>query len=482
MAGLQASTLKNVIWNFAEQFLTKGISVVTTLVLAWLLVPEDYALIAMLAVVIALSSALVDGGFGQAIIRKTEITPEELDTVFWTNIGLSIVIYGLVYLLAPAIASFYNEERLIELIRVVGIAIFFQSLIVVQEAVLSRALKFKQQVKVVLPAAILSSVSAIVLAYYEFGVWSLIYQIVINSFFLFVFYWMLKLWRPTMIFKVDALVDLWQFSKFIVIDSMVAIPFKNMYLMVLPKYFAAGPVGLYFFAEKLKKVLIGLIVNSVQKVTYPALSKIQDDHVRLKQGYRKVVATTTFLLFPMMFLLAALAPTLFELVLPEKWHGAAIYLQLMCLAALFNPLNSINLNILKVKGRSDLVFYVGIFKKIIVIALFIYTLQFGIVEIILGQIVASVINYVPNAYYSFRLIQYSIKEQLADFLPGLFLSFFITAGVYYLQELMSWPAWVELFLLSFVYLTVYLIGAYLLKLHAFELASEMIYKKFKNEK
>jgi O-antigen/teichoic acid export membrane protein len=481
MFDIRKNIINGALWVFAERFLSTGVGIVTTLMLAWFLVPEDYALVAMLAVFITLSSVLVDAGFGEALIRRLEVSDLELNTVFWVNIVLAIGVYLIVFFLAPLIASFYGEPRLIDLIRVVSLAIFFQSLIVVQKSVLSRALKFKLQIKVVLPSAILSSSIAIFLGFFDYGVWSLIYQILANSVFQFVFYWLLKLWRPSFVFSMDAIKELWLFAKHIVIDSLVTVPFKNMYLIVLPIYFAAGPVGHYFFAQKAKELLIGLIVSSVQTVTYPALAQIQEDQIRLKQGYRKVVAITTFLMFPIMFFFATLAPVLFELALPEKWQGAAIYLQLMCLAVIFYPLNSINLNILKVKGRSDLVLYVGIVKKLITIGIFLYTLQFGIIEIIIGQIVASVINYLPNVYYSSKLIRYSIKEQLTDFLPSMILSSAVSGLIYYLQLSLSLSPIIELFSLMILAVALYLIGAYTLKLHGFELAQELFIKRFKKE-
>lgn len=481
MPSRRSKTTSNFFWNFAEQFLSKGVGVITTLALAWYLVPEDYALVAMIFVFISLSSALVDAGLGLALIRKLNVSDLDLNTVFWTNICLSIIVYITVFFSAPVIAIFYDEPRLIDLIRVVSLSVFFQSLIVVQRSVLSRSLEFKLQVKVVLPAAILSSIVAIAFAYFEYGVWALIFQILANSFFLFVFFWLLKLWRPSLDFSFHALKDLWSFSKFIVLDSFVAIPFKNMYLIVLPKYFATGPVGLYFFAEKVKEVMIGLIVSSVQTVTYPALAQIQDDNKRLKQGYRKILAITTFLMFPLMFFLSVLSPILFELFLPEKWQGAVIYLQLMLLGSVMFPLHALNINILQVKGGFNLVLYIGIYKRVINVIVLIYTIDFGILAVIIGQIVLSVIHYFPNAYYSSRLIQYSIKDQVTDFLPGLILSGTVAGLIYYLQLSLYLSLIMELFSLMILATGLYLIGAYLLRLHGFELIQELYMKKFKHK-
>ena len=456
--------------------------IVTTLVLAWFLVPEDYALVAMLAVFISLSSAVVDAGLGQALIRKFEVNDAELNTVFWSNIILAICVYLTVFFLAPLIAIFYAEPRLTGLIRVVSLAVFFQSLIVVQQSVLSRALKFNLQVKVVLPASLLSSVIAIVLANFEYGVWALIFQILTNSFFLVVFFWLLRIWRPSFAFRISAIKELWIFAKYIVIDSLVAIPFRNMYLIVLPIYFAPGLVGVYFFAEKMKEAVIGVVISSVQLVTYPALAQIQDDQVRLKQSYRKVISVTTFLMFPIMFFLAAMAPIFFELLLPDKWKEAAIYLQLMCLASVMYPVHALNINILQVKGKSNLVLYIGIYKKIINVLMLIFMMQFDILAVVAGQIVLSIIHFFPNAYYSFKLIKYSIKDQLMDFIPCLVLSGAIGLLVFYLQKALLWTPFRELTCLGVLAFTLYLLGGYWLKLHALDLVKELILPRIKKAK
>ncbi|MFT6986928.1 MAG: O-antigen/teichoic acid export membrane protein [Psychromonas sp.] len=476
MQNLESKTTSGVFWSFCERFLSKGIGVITTLFLAWFLVPEDYALIAMLAVFISLSSVLVDAGLGQALIRKLEVSELELNTVFYTNLVLSGLIYLICYFAAPLISEFYAEPRLILLIRVVLFSVFLQSLIVIQKTVLVRALNFKDQLKVILPASFGSSLIAIILAYLNFAEWALIFQIIFYQLFLSISYWRLKLWRPSFQFSFTALMGLWRFASYIVFDSMISIPFQNMYLITLPKYFAAGPVGIYFFAQKIKVILIEFIVGAVQSVTYPALSKLQDDNVRLKKSYRTLIKVTTYLIFPMIMFSCALAPLLFEVLLPENWYGAAIYLQLMLIASILYPINSINLNILKVKGRSDLIFYIGVVKKLIIISIFIYTLNFGIIEIIIGQIAASIINYLPNVYFTSRLINYSAKEQLGDFIPVLIISVLIAAGIYWLEPILGINPSIKLILLSLLALFLYVLFTAIFNFQAYNLAKDLFFK------
>lgn len=479
MPSLRNKTIIGVAWNFAEQMLGRGIGIAVTLLLAWFLVPENYGLVAMMAVFLALSTALVDAGFSEALIRKLEVTELDLNTVFYTNLILSALIYSVLFFTAPFVATFYDQPLLIDLIRVAGMSVFFSALIVVQKSVLNRQLKFKLMLKVSLPAAVISGLIAIALAYFDYGVWALVWQMVISSILTAIFFWRLKLWRPKLIFSLESLKELFGFSSYAIVDRLFSVPFKNMYIIVIAKYFSAGIAGLYFFAEKIKDLIVSQLVQSIQNVTYPALSQLQEDNERLKQGYRKVIAMMTFMLFPALVFLAALSEPLFRFLLPEQWLDAVPYLQLMCIAALLYPLHSINLNILKVKGRSDLVLYVGIYKKAVAIGIFIVTLPYGIIAILLGQILSSILAFLPNTYFSSRLIGYSVKEQLADFIPGLVLSAAIAGLIFGLQAWAQWWAFAELVVFGLLAGLLYLIGAHLLKLHAYELTKELVLKKFK---
>ena len=427
MKRLQEQTLSGVVWHFLEIFGSKGMQIITTLLLAWYLVPNDYALVAMLAVFIALSAAIVDGGLGQALIRKVTVTEVELNTVFWVNILVASVWYGVIFFAAPLIANFYGEPQLVLLLQCVSLSVFFQAASVVPKVILCRALHFKQQMQATLPASVLSSSLALILAYLGCGVWALIGQIVTNACLIFIFLWYKQSWRPAKQFDYAELKSLWQFAKYIIMDGLFAIHFQNMHLMVLPKFFIATTVGWYFFAMKAHEMLSTLLAQAVQNVTFPALSQIQDDPERLKLAYRKILITSTFLSFPLLCFIAALVPLLFTLFLPDKWENAADYLQLMALGGIFYPLAVVNLNIMKVKGKSHLLFYVGLLKQAIAVCIFFYTIQLGSIEAVLwGHIVAAFLCYLPNAYYSYQLIGYTMVEQVIDFLPQLILTFVIS--------------------------------------------------------
>ena len=249
--------------------------------------------------------------------------------------------------------------------------------------------------------------------------------------------------------------------------------FSNLYVFVIAKLFYASIVGYYFFADKIKDLIVSQLVSSIKNVTYPALSTIQNDNLRLKDGYRKVLRVTTFTLFPAMVFLAALSEPLFTVFLPDNWRPAVPYLQLLCLAGILMPVHMLNLNILQVKGRSDLFLRLEIIKKFMLVVTLMISLKFGIYGILIGRIITSVLGYFPNSYFSSRLINYPVREQLADFLPTLFLSGVIGGLVYTSVTLLDWPAFAELAVFGLLASALYLSAAYVFKMEALELAMRL---------
>ena len=481
MSSLKRKTIINSFWKSIGNIFLRFIVGFSSIVLAWFLVPKDYALIAMISVLIAFSSILIDSGLSQALIRKPKVYQTELNTVFYTNLGLSVILYLTFYILAPFISEFYNEKRLIDIIRVVSISIFFNALSVVPRTLLIRTLKFKNVTAITLSAAILSSALAILLAYLDYGVWALIFQILFNSIFLTLFYWIFGDWRPSFYFNFLYLKKLWVFSSFLLVDFLISVPFENLYFIVLPKYFAASVVGFYFFSQKISQIFIELAVNGVQVVTYPILSKIQKNNLYLKNSYSKIINLVTFLSSPLILFLGALSSLIFDIFLPKEWANASNYLLLMCIAGVFYPLHLLFRNIFNVKGRSDLNLYIGIIKKLIILIVFIYTLQFGVYEIIIGQIVCSIVCHIPNVYYSSKIIKYTIGEQVSDFLPNILLASLIASLIYYLQHSLSLIPIVELIILIILATLMYLICAYFLKFKAIQLLRSSLEVLFKEK-
>lgn len=471
---LAKKTIVGVLWNFAEQLGRRGIQVAVTLLLAYFLTPEDFGLLAMLAVFIALGTSLMDSGFKQALIRLKGATQVDFDTAFYANIVLGIVSYILLFISAPYIANFYTEPKLIELIRVVALVIVINSFQVVQVAKLSRDMNFKAQLKATVPAAFISGLTAVGLAYLDFGIWALITQILVYAFFVVLLLWRQKLYKPTLNFCKKSLYDMYNFGYKLFLSGVLDIVFKNLYVIIIAKYFSISIAGLYFFADKMRELIIMQIISSIQRVTYPVLATMQDDNVRLKENYRKIVKIMTFIMFPLTLFLAALSNDLFQAILPEKWWDASEYLSLMLIGWLLIPMHAINVNVLQVKGRSDLFFYLEIIKKIIAVIVIVISIKYGIYGLLIGQAIGSVLAYIPNVYFTNRVIGYSLKEQVGDFMPSLLLAGGISLLIYGLQYWAEWSVWTELIVMGTIAIVLYLFISYTFKMLAYELIKELV--------
>jgi len=423
-----------ILWNLADQFARRGISIFVTLILAKFLAPEDYGLVAMMAVFIALGQSLMDSGFREALIRLENISTVDYSTAFYANIFLGVISYGFLFVAAPYIADFYDESRLIDLIRVASLTVVVMSFQIVQVASLSRKLNFKAQLKASFPASIISGGLAVVLAYCGAGVWALVAQMIVNAVVHTALLWLMEGWRPTRQFGWSSLRGMYNFGYKLFLSGALDTIFQNLYVIVIAKVFSVHLAGLYFFANKIKELLVQQIVQAIQKVTYPALASVQGESKKLKDGYKKIVILMTAILFPVILFVGAIAQPLFELFLPEKWYPAVPYFQLLCCASVLLPLHSVNVNILKVKGRSDLFLYLEIIKKSFNALVLFGTYRYGIEAIILGQIITSVINYIPNSYFSSKLIGYSVREQVADFMPTLLVAVFSAVIGFYIVE------------------------------------------------
>lgn len=482
MSNRQNATIVNILWSFFEQLLRKGFAVLITLILAWILSPDDFGLVAIITIFMAVSYAFIDGGLRSALIRRKEVSELELNSVFYTNIVLSVVIYALLFIFAPIIAGFYGHDILADLIRVAGLSIIFQSFSIVHQTLMQRRLQFKLQIRTTLPAAIFSGVIAIVIAYLGFGVWAIISQMVIFSLLNSILFWMLKIWRPQMLFSLKALKPLVGFGGFVLVDVVSREFFSKMYLAVIGKVFVLNVAGLYFFADKIKELVIQQLSTSIQHVTYPALSQIQDDDERLKQGYRKVIQLSVFLIFPILILMSALAHPLFEVLRLEKWFDSIPYLQLMLILALLSPLNRVNNNIWLIKDKPKWVMYSGFAENILSMSVLYLSLDYGVLGILIGHLIVMTLVYLIKIHFTKNLINYLCREQLGDVLPTLFLALVVGYGVNLAVNAFVWPSIVKLVVLGGGGLIMYWGISHIFKFTGYKLFKPIVLSQFRNNK
>jgi O-antigen/teichoic acid export membrane protein len=463
---LRQKTITGIIWNFLQQLLRNGIQIVTTFLLTWFLVPADFGLMAMISVFFAIANSLMDSGFSQALIQKKEVSQTDYSTAFYTNLVLGLLAYTLLFISAPLIASFYLEPRLVVLVRVVGLVVIINSFQMVQVADLTRRLNFKVQFSVILPAALLSGVIAISMALMGFGIWSLVAQILASALASTALYWFVNEWRPSIDFSVASLREMFSFGSKLFISGLIDTVFNNLYVIFIGKFFSATVLGYYYFAQQIEVFAVSQLSGAIQIVSYPALAILQDDDISLKAFYRKIIQVVTYIVFPCMIALAVLAEPLFHLLLKEDWLPAVPYLQLLCLVGLLYPLHAINLNILKVKGRSDLFLYLEIVKFIMNVIVLLFSVQYGIFGILIGQIILSVLEYIPNSYFSIKLIDYSALEQLRDFIPTLLVATAMGFFMYILGLVLPLDGFVYLLVVGLYGLMFYVTINYMLKIQA----------------
>lgn len=433
---LKSKTLHALFWSFFERTAQQSIQFAISVVLARLLLPEQYGLIAMLLIFLAVSQSFLDSGFGSALIQKQDATHLDICSIFYFNIIVGSVATALLCFCAPWIASFYNEPQLTSLARFMSLNILVNSFGLIQTTLLDKQINFKTQAKVSLVTLCLSGPIGIFLAYSGFGVWSLAIQQVCNGLFRTILLWFYCAWRPSLIFSIVSLRTMFAFGSRLLASGLLDRIFTNIYSVVIGRLFSAVTLGFYTRAQSLQQLPADLLSDIIGRVTFPMFSVMQSDVVRLKQWLKKSLSMLAFISFPIFIGLAVVAKSLILTLLTEKWLPCAPYLQLLSLVGLMYPLHAINLNLLKALGRSDLFFRLEVLKKIFVVIVIAVTWQWGIKVMIYGQMALSVGAYYLNSYYTAMLIDYSLKEQLLDILPAFGLALIMGFCVYIVQFIM----------------------------------------------
>lgn len=434
MSSLRDKTISSVFWSFLQKVGSRGIEVVVTIILARLLSPEDFGLIAMLAVFIAISQSISQAGFSQALIQKKKVDEEDYSSVFYLNLFISIGLYVILYFGAPLIAKFYDkpniESILISLTRVLSLVFVINAFSYVQETRLIRALKFKKLMYIHLPSTIISGIIAIIMANKGFGVWSIVAQRLIMRFLFAIQIWFYARWKPLLCYNRKKIKKLFSFGGNLMVAGLINTIYDNIYLFVIGKIFSVSTLGYYQNAKKLVDTPTNTLASALKSVTFPVFSKIQDDNERLKEGCRQSVQQILYWLCPLLIIAAVLATPLFRFVLTEKWLPAVPFFQILCIVGIIYPINSYSMNIVNVKGRSDLVLKLDILKKTIITIGIIFAIPFGIWAIVIFQPIYAILAYCINSIVLGRFIDYSFKAQIKDIAPTILLALFTGAIVY----------------------------------------------------
>ncbi|GEM68196.1 lipopolysaccharide biosynthesis protein [Sphingobacterium mizutaii NBRC 14946 = DSM 11724] len=463
--GLKEQAAKGVFWVFAEQFGSQLIGFVINLVLARVLLPSDFGTIALYGVIMSIGTVLINGGLTNSLIRTQEIDERDLSTVFWFNFGVSLIMYLLIYLIAPIVANFYNVPVLIGLIRTYAIILVIDSFAAVQVSKVLKAMNFKTAFKIQLPSMIAGGGSGIYFATHGYGPWSLVYSSLIQNFVYTLQYWLYSDWRPKFLFDVEKFKYHFSFGIRLTASSLLDTIFNNLYNIIIGKKFSSTQLGYYNRADALKQLPITNIAGALNRVTFPLFAKLAHDDAALKKYYQNIILVVIFLIAPLSVLMVVLAEPIIRFLLTEKWMPAIPYFQILSIGGILYPIHAYNLNILQAKGRSDLYLRIELIKKIIIVAVILCTLPLGMIGLVWGSVIISVITVFINTHYTSKFIDYPIWNQFADLLPSIIRALIVGALVYFIDKylLINYHDLIRLIISVVIYLGTYFGIAYLLK-------------------
>lgn len=431
---LKDKSINAFLWVLVDKIGGSVANFVVTVILARLLLPADFGLVAMVMVFFEISSSFIQSGFGFALVREKEISEIDKSTTFIFNLVVACALYIALFFAAPAIGLFFNQEILTGIVRVMGLNLIIGSLSIVQVAVLSQRIDFKTQTKVRLLAVIISGVCAVVMALRGFGVWSLVARLGIMELVSVLLLWMVNPWKPALRFSRASFKKLFGFGSKILAEAVIDKFFRNMLQLLMGKFYSSNWLGFYAQANTFCNMAATNFIQVIQKVTYPVLAKLKDDRSKLKDGYRQIITMSTFGIVPVMVLMGVLAEPLIVTIIGEKWLDSAPFLQMLCAAGAVYHFNSINLDMLLVLGRVDLSLKLEIIKKIITAIAIIIGMQFGIYGMVAGQVIATYIALFINTWYSERFLGYALTEQGKDVSRSVGFSLLAGAAVLLMQR------------------------------------------------
>jgi O-antigen/teichoic acid export membrane protein len=434
---LRNQTVKGVIWSAIERFSVQGIQFVLGIILARLVAPSEYGLIALLGIFMAIAQTFIDSGFSNALIQKKDRTETDYSTVFYFNIIIACIIYGILFIVAPYIARFYKEPQLETITRLIGINLIVSSFAIVQRAKLTIKLDFKTQTKASLTAVIVSGLAGIFAAYHGYGVWALLIQSILSNILNTLLLWIFTQWKPLLVFSWESFKKLFLFGSKLLLSALLHSIYINLYSLVIGKKYSATDVGYYNRAYSFANFPSINIINIITKAVYPVQCQLQDDEKRLGATFHEYLCLSCYIIFPLMVGLTIVAKPLLLVLLTEKWLPAADLLSILCLAYMWYPVLAINHQILNVKGRTDYSLKAEIIKKVIAVVILILTLPYGLKVLCLGFLVYNISDMIIIIHYAKKVIKTSYVEQIKNIFPIFLLNIVMGTIVYFSIQLIN---------------------------------------------
>ena len=464
---LKQKTVKGVSWSFAEQLLTRGVNFVIGILIARILSPTDYGLVGMLGIFFGLSQLFIDGGLTSALIRTRKPSEKDFSTVYLINIGLSIFFYFLLFFCAPLIADFYNQPLLTPLTRTVALTFVISSVSSIQGTLLTIKVDFKTKAYISIIASLGSGLTGIVCAYKGMGVWALVAQSLASAGLISILTLCFVHWIPILRFSVNSFKKLFSYSSKILAASCISVIYDNSYPLVIGKRFTAADVGQYSRGGQFPGIADSIITSALNRVAFPVLSQIQDDNERLLHIYEKYIQLSCFLIFPVMMGLCGCARPLISVLLKEQWLACVPLMQILCFGKMLNGITTINLNLLYVKGRSDLVLRLEVLKKTIAFSILFLSMFFGLKGMCCGQVLYAYIALYLNTHYTKKILGYSFLRQMKVIAPYFFLSLIVLVTAF-LSTILIKNDLGSIFVSLAVCPVIYIVMARLMNLYAYQ--------------
>lgn len=421
---LKERTVKGVIWSAFDSISGLAVQMVCSLIVARLLTPEDFGIVGMITVFSAIGLILIDSGFGQALIRKQDATQNDYSSVFYFNILLSLVIYVALYLSSPLIETFYEIKGLTKICRVIFLIIPINAIGLIQNTILTKKIDFKTLSIISFISALISGLTGVFTAYYLKTVWAIVYQMVSMYFIRTLMLWILSKWRPSSKLTIKPIKEMFPYAGNLLLTGLFGTIVNNICPLIIGKIYSATQLGYFSQADKLQKLPSTTATAIIQRVTFPVLVEIQDDNIRLKAAYLKILSQAVYFISPIMIINLVIAPPLFNVILGQEWKTAAYYFQILCISGLFYPISCLTLNIINIKGNTTLLFYLEVLRKAIFFLIIVISMFFSIEFFIWMQAAYALIQLVINLYFSGRQINLKVSEQLKTTIPLILLSVF----------------------------------------------------------
>ncbi|MEY8433728.1 lipopolysaccharide biosynthesis protein [Lachnospiraceae bacterium 48-42] len=472
--------ISNFIWRFAERSGAQAVKLLVELILARLLLPDDYGTIALVAVFITILNVFVDSGMGNALIQKKDADDLDFSSVFYFNLLWCTVLYTLLFVSAPVIGEFYKRQELIPIVRVLGITILISGLKNVQQAYVSRNMLFRKFFFATLGGTIGAALTGIVMAYRGFGVWALVTQQLLNAAVDTLILWITVKWRPKRLFSIERLMRLFSYGWKLLASGLLDTVYTNIRALIIGKIYSSSDLAYYNQGDKLPNVIVGNINSSIDSVLLPTMSQEQDDAERVKVMTRRAIKTSTYIMAPLMIGLAVAADNLIRIILTEKWIPCVVFLRIFCITYMFQPIHTANLNAIKALGRSDLFLKLEMCKKVVGMTLLLSTMWISVEALAYSSLIGCVLAQIINSWPNRRLLYYGYIDQLKDIMPSIGLALLMGLCIYPLSLIPIHQILIVTLQVIFGALT-YIGVSYAIKLDAFMYLLAML-KKFKKKR